>query len=52
MIKKTLYFGNPAYLSKKEEQLRIQFPNETDTLELKNLSNISIEDIGFLIIDN
>lgn len=33
MIKRTLYFGNPAYLSLRKEQLLIQFPevvkNET-----------------------
>ena len=26
MIKRTLYFGNPAYLSKKNEQLIIKIP--------------------------
>lgn len=26
MIKRTLYFGNPAYLSKKNEQLLVRLP--------------------------
>ncbi len=28
MIKRTLYFGNPAYLSKKNDQLLIKYPDE------------------------
>lgn len=28
MIKRTLYFGNPAYLSKKEDQLIVKYPEE------------------------
>lgn len=46
MIKRTLYFGNPAYLKTNNEQLIIQMP---DTGEMKNTP---IEDIGFLILDN
>ena len=46
MIKRTLYFGNPAYLKTKDEQL--VFSN-ADTGEIKMLP---IEDIGVLILDN
>ncbi|MEO8771775.1 MAG: type II CRISPR-associated endonuclease Cas1 [Ferruginibacter sp.] len=46
MIKRTLYFGNPAYLKTKDEQL--VFHSE-DTGEVKTLP---IEDIGVLIIDH
>ena len=46
MIKRTLYFGNPAYLKTKDEQLVFQ---SEDTGEIKTLP---IEDIGVLIIDH
>jgi CRISP-associated protein Cas1 len=46
MIKRTLYFGNPAYLKTTNEQLVIELP---DTAETKNTP---IEDIGLLILDN
>ncbi len=44
MIKKTLYFGNPAYLSITQQQLVIK----SDSTERK----IPVEDIGVLIIDH
>lgn len=49
MIKRTLYFSNPVYLSVKNKQLQIE-SREPD----KNtaLSTIHIEDIGFVILDN
>ncbi len=46
MIKRTLYFGNPAYLKTKNEQL--VFESHEDG-ELKTLP---IEDIGVLIMDH
>jgi CRISP-associated protein Cas1 len=46
MIKRTLYFGNPAYLKTKNEQLVFE---GTDDGELKT---VPIEDIGVLIIDH
>lgn len=58
MIKRTLYFGNPAYLSLWKEQLLIQLPevvkNETlpGTFKDDAVKNIPIEDIGVLILDN
>jgi len=46
MIKRTLYFGNPAYLKTKNEQLVIEMP---DTGETKT---VPIEDIGVVILDH
>lgn len=58
MIKKTLYFGNPAYLSMNKAQLVIQIPevqaNNTLTPEFKKMNErtIPIEDIGMVVLDN
>lgn len=58
MIKKTLYFGNPAYLSLRNKQLLIRLPevthNETlpDTFRKKAEITIPIEDIGVIVLDN
>ncbi|RAJ88257.1 CRISPR-associated protein Cas1 [Chitinophaga dinghuensis] len=46
MIKRTLYFGNPAYLKTRDNQLVIELPG---TGEVKQAV---IEDIGILILDN
>ncbi len=46
MIKRTLYFGNPAYLSIKLDQLLIKKPNEDETI------SIPIEDIGMVLLDH
>jgi len=46
MIKRTLYFGTPAYLKTKEEQLVFE---SVETSEIKSLP---IEDIGVLILDH
>ena len=45
MIKRTLYFGNAAYLSLKDNQLVVKKPNE-------EVRTASIEDIGFIILDS
>lgn len=47
MIKKTLYFGNPAYLSVRNNQLTIEL-KETD----KPARTIPIEDIGMVLLDH
>lgn len=47
MIKRTLYFGNPAYLKKKMDQLVVEFKDSH--LAAKS---IPIEDIGMVILDN
>ncbi len=58
MIKKTLYFGNPAYLSLKNEQLVLRFPEiekvEAFNEEQKNgfAKTFPIEDIGIIVLDN
>ena len=58
MIKRTLYFGNPAYLSLKDEQLVIRLPevvkNDTlpDSFKKNAIKTVPIEDIGVLVLDN
>lgn len=57
MIKKTLYFGNPAYLSLRNAQLVIKLP-EVEKAPLpeamKRESEVTkpIEDIGVVVLDN
>ena len=46
MIKRTLYFGNPAYLNTKNEQLIINYPTSEET------KSVPIEDIGIVILDH
>jgi len=58
MIKKTLYFGNPAYLCLRQQQLVIQQPevenNDTmpEALKRECERTIPIEDIGVVVLDN
>jgi CRISPR-associated protein Cas1 len=58
MIKKTLYFENPAYLSLKNKQLMLKLPEieKDDTLlesfKESSTKTIPIEDIGVIILDN
>ena len=58
MIKKTLYFGNPVYLSLRNAQLVIKLPevvkNESlpDTFKEQTEVTKSIEDIGVVVLDN
>ena len=58
MIKKTLYFGNPAYLSLCNAQLVIKLPeveNSTSLPEvMKRQSEVTkpIEDLGVVVLDN
>lgn len=58
MIKKTLYFGNPAYLSLRDAQLVIKLPeivnNKTLPNSFKQENEIKkpIEDIGVVVLDN
>ena len=58
MIKKTLYFSSPAYLSLRDAQLLIRLP-EVETNEILTESfkkelerTIPIEDIGVVVLDN
>ncbi len=58
MIKKTLYFGNPAYLSLRNAQLVIRTAKiddkAEDAEELRKLAErtIPIEDIGVVVLDH
>lgn len=58
MIKKTLYFGNPAYLSLKNAQLVIKLPevekNGTlpESFKMQTQVTKPIEDIGVVVLDN
>lgn len=58
MIKKTLYFGNPAYLSIRQGQIVIRLPdivrNETLPERMRQQGEITkpIEDIGIVVLDN
>jgi len=58
MIKRTLYFGNPAYLSCKLAQLIVQLPEVEkntslpDAFKKEAFASIPIEDIGVVLLDN
>lgn len=58
MIKKTLYFGNPVYLSLRNAQLVIKLPDVEkatvlpETLKKQAEVTKSIEDIGIVVLDN
>ena len=58
MIKRTLYFGNPAYLSLRNAQLVLRLPevdkNDTLSASFKKTAErtIPIEDIGIVVLDN
>ncbi len=53
MIKKTLYFGNPAYLSFKDEQLVIrQEGTDKDGEKSEFRHTIPVEDIGLMVLDH
>ena len=58
MIKRTLYFGNPAYLSVRLEQLEIRLPQVENNATLSEgfkesvVKRVPIEDIGVVILDH
>ncbi len=57
MIKKTLYFGNPTYLSLRSEQLIIKLPEVEkgdlpDSFRQEATRTIPIEDIGVVVLDH
>jgi len=47
MIKRTLYFGNPAYLKKQQDQLVVDFKEEG-----RPPASVPIEDIGLVVLDH
>ena len=58
MIKKTLYFGNPTYLSMRDNQLVIQLPEVEkckgmpDSFKKESERLFPIEDLGIVILDH
>lgn len=52
MIKRTLYFGNPAYLSLRIEQMVINLPNAQGLDEQSGINTVPIEDIGVVLLDH
>jgi CRISPR-associated protein Cas1 len=53
MIKRTLYFSNPVYLSKKNEQLHFTFPDDNKKeIKAEEIKTMPIEDIGIIVLDN
>jgi CRISPR-associated protein Cas1 len=47
MIKRTLFFGNPVYLSTRHNQLVVNYPNEEH-----DHKTIPIEDIGVVVLEH
>lgn len=47
MIKRTLFFGNPAYLSTKNEQIVVSYPDKE-----QETKTVAIEDIGVIVLEN
>jgi CRISP-associated protein Cas1 len=47
MIKRTLFFGNPTYLSTKNNQIVIAYPDKE-----QETKTVAIEDIGFIVLEN
>ena len=47
MIKRTLFFGSPAYLNTKNEQLQISYADKE-----KPSKTVPIEDIGFVVLED
>ena len=47
MIKRTLFFTTPAYLSTKNEQIVINYPEDN-----KDTRTVPIEDVGILVLEN
>lgn len=58
MIKRTLYFGNPSYLSLSNAQLTLRLPEEEKENDLRSdfkkdaSASIPVEDIGIVILDD
>lgn len=52
MIKRTLYFGNPAYLSLNNSQLVINIPSAQGYDDASGKNRVPIEDIGIVVLDN
>lgn len=51
MIKRTLYFGNPAYLSVRQGQLVVRKPVDAEDCD-HVAATVPIEDVGMVVTDN
>ncbi|WP_192901993.1 CRISPR-associated endonuclease Cas1 [Mucilaginibacter psychrotolerans] len=52
MIKRTLHFSNPAYLSLKEGQLLIDLPQLKVLGEMESKKSVPIEDTGIVVLNH
>lgn len=52
MIKRTLYFGNPAYLSLRNGQLLIHLPEANGMDDATGKNSVPVEDIGVVVLDH
>ena len=53
MIKRTLYFGNPAYLSMRLGQIVVKMPGESgEAADDARVRTVPIEDVGVIVLDN
>ena len=52
MLKRTLYFGSPAYLSLRSAQLVINLPNAQGLDNLSGQNTVPVEDIALVVLDN
>jgi CRISP-associated protein Cas1 len=55
MVKRTLHFSNPAYLSLKNEQLVVELRDEASinsTPSEKTIKTVPIEDIGLVVLEH
>lgn len=52
MIKRTLHFSNPAYLSLQQDQLVIDLPHLKSLGEKESKKKVPIEDIGIVLLDH
>ena len=57
MIKRTLCFTNPAYLSLKDRQMVIRLPevekgDVPDVVKKEAVRTVPVEDIGVVVLDN
>lgn len=52
MIKRTLLFSNPAYLSIKDKQLQIDLPHLKTLNEKESRKTVPVEDVGIVVLDH
>lgn len=52
MIKRTLYFGNPAHLYLRKAQLCISYSRHSETDYEREVITVPVEDIGVVVLDH